>query len=207
MSVTRKANSPPGTLRPPGMQKRWYSSGVRVSRITSLSPRSMRACSSVASISGTWCSTSILSPKSLLITLLPHSVGSPSVLHWLMPRSKTETLVKPICSRVPAARVARRPSSSQTMMFSLLTGAERSILNSNSLRGIKLESAMCELLYSPASRTSISANLVLPCSRAFRSEADIVLAISIFLLFSLFMSVRAGTVGIMAQAHFNFPLA
>ena len=30
-SWIRRASSPPGTLRPPGMQNRWYSSGVRVS--------------------------------------------------------------------------------------------------------------------------------------------------------------------------------
>ena len=142
MSVTRRASSPPGTLRPPGMQNRWYSSGVRVSRITSLSPRSMRSCSSVASISGTWCSTSILSPKSLLITLLPHSVGKPSVAHWLMPRSSTDTLLKPMPSRVAAARSARRPSSSQITRCSPFAGADTSILNSSSLRGIRLESAM-----------------------------------------------------------------
>ena len=75
MSVMRRASSPPGILRPPGMQKRWYSSGVRVSRITSLSPRWMRWWRSSAVISGTWWITSSFSPKSLLGTLTPHSVG------------------------------------------------------------------------------------------------------------------------------------
>ena len=32
----RRASSPPGALRPPGMQKRRYSSGVRVSRMSSV---------------------------------------------------------------------------------------------------------------------------------------------------------------------------
>ena len=54
MSVILRANSPPGMLRPPGMHIRWYSSGVRVSRITSFSPFSIFWWSSSAVISGTW---------------------------------------------------------------------------------------------------------------------------------------------------------
>ena len=53
ISVMRSASSPPGTLRPPGMQKRRNSSGVRVSRMTNFSPFRMRSASSFASISGT----------------------------------------------------------------------------------------------------------------------------------------------------------
>ena len=91
MSDILSGSSAPGTLRPPGMQKRLYSSGVRVSSITILSPRSMRACRSTAVISGTPFSTSTRSPKSLLGTLTPHSVGSFSVTHWLMPPARCDT--------------------------------------------------------------------------------------------------------------------
>ena len=47
-SWMRSASSPPGALRPPGMQKRRYSSGVRVSRMISSSPRRWRSASSSA---------------------------------------------------------------------------------------------------------------------------------------------------------------
>ena len=88
MSVMRKANSPPGMLRPPGMQKLWYSSGVRVSRMTSLSPFSILWWRSSAVISGTWWTTSCISPKSLLGTFTPHSVGRSLLAQRLVPPSK-----------------------------------------------------------------------------------------------------------------------
>ena len=100
MSVMRRANSPPGTLRPPGMQKRRYSSGVRVSRITSFLPSSIHWCSSVASISLTWWTTSMRSPKSLEGTLLPHSVGWFWLTQRLMPPAKTDTWLYPMASTV-----------------------------------------------------------------------------------------------------------
>ena len=75
MSWMRRGSSALGTLRPPGMQSRRYSSGVRVSRITSLSPCLWRSSSSSAVISGTRCSTETRSPNSLLKTFIPHSVA------------------------------------------------------------------------------------------------------------------------------------
>ena len=91
MSVMRSASSPPGTLRPPGMQKRRNSSGVRESRMTNFSPFWMRAARSLHSTSGTWSTTSTFSPKSLLGTFIPHSVSNPSVTQRLIPPSSTET--------------------------------------------------------------------------------------------------------------------
>ena len=144
------------------MQKRWYSSGVLVSRITILSPRSIRWCRSSASISGTWLTTSTFSPKSLLGTLLPHSVGKPRVAQRLVPASSTDTRSYPKLSRVAAASLALRPSSSQTTIWELLNGTASAIWDSSIRRGMELESGMWELLYSPASRTSINANWVSP---------------------------------------------
>ena len=89
----RRASSPPGALRPPGMQKRRYSSGVRVSTMRSASPRRWRRASSSASMVGTWCCTSILSPKSLLGTFMPHSVGFSRLAQRLTPPSSTATRV------------------------------------------------------------------------------------------------------------------
>ena len=69
------ATSPLGALRLPGMVTRRCSSGVRESRSTIFSPRRWRAASSSGCISAMWCTTCIFSPKSLLGTLTPHSVG------------------------------------------------------------------------------------------------------------------------------------
>ena len=91
MSVMRSASSPPGTLRPPGMQKHRNSSGVRESRMTNFSPFWTRAARSLHSTSGTWWTASTFSPKSLLGTFMPHSVSSPSVTQRLIPPSSTET--------------------------------------------------------------------------------------------------------------------
>ena len=93
MSVMRRGSSPPGMLRPPGMAKRWYSSGVRESRITVGRPSSSLAWSSSALMLATWSWISIRSPKSLLGTFMPHSVGNSAFTHALMPPSRTDTLL------------------------------------------------------------------------------------------------------------------
>ena len=90
-SWMRSASSPPGALRPPGMQKRRYSSGVRVSRMISSSPRRWRSASSSALMVGTWLTTSTFSPKSLLGTFMPHSVGRSSLAQRLTPPFSTDT--------------------------------------------------------------------------------------------------------------------
>ena len=91
MSVMRSASSPPGTLRPPGIANRWYSSGVRESRMIVGLPSSSRECSSSALMLATWFWISMRSPKSLLGTFMPHSVGNPWLTHALIPPSSTET--------------------------------------------------------------------------------------------------------------------
>jgi len=88
-----KANSPPGRLLLPGMLNRWYSSGVRASRITVCTPDSSRAWRSSALISATLSCISTFSPKSLLGTFMPHSVGNSLLAHALVPPWSTETLV------------------------------------------------------------------------------------------------------------------
>src|SRR5204862_4367747 len=152
------------------------SSGVRLSRMTNFSPLRMRSASSFASISGTWCTCSTFSPKSLLGTLLPHSVAKPSVTQRLMPPSSTDTRRYPMRSTVAAASRARRPSSSHRTMGVSGNGTACGMASSSCRRAIELAPAMWLLLYSPASRTSINANGALPSSSASSALGVIVTA-------------------------------
>ena len=173
MSVMRSESSPPGTLRPPGMQKRRNSSGVRLSRMTNFSPFSMRSASSLASISGTWLTTSTFSPKSLLGTLLPHSVSKPSVTQRLIPPSSTDTRRYPSRSTEAAASCARRPSSSHSTTCVSVSGTAGLIESSSWRRAMRLAPGIWLLLYSPASLTSIRANGAAPSRRPFNACAAI----------------------------------
>ena len=141
-SVMRRASSPPGTLRPPGMQNRRNSSGVRLSRIRNFSPPRRRSASSRASTSGTCATTSTFSPKSLLGTFDPHSVAKPSVTQRLMPPSSTDTSRYPMRSRVAAASPARRPSSSQRTTRAPVNGTACGITNSSWRRAMRLAPPM-----------------------------------------------------------------
>src|SRR5713101_2221156 len=76
-------------------------------------------------------------------------------------------------SRVAAASVARRPSSSQTTTRVPWYGTRRRIRNSNSRRGTRLVSGICVLLYSPGSRTSMQAQVACVCSMCLRSAGVI----------------------------------
>src|SRR5262245_31331894 len=60
-------------------------------------------------------------------------------------------------SRVRAASAARRPLSSQTTTCTPRNGTSRPMRSSSSRRGTELAPGMCARLYSPCSRTSISA--------------------------------------------------
>src|SRR5882724_9472022 len=172
-SAMCRATSPLGALRPPGMVARRCSSGVRESRRTIFSPFCWRACSSSGCISRTWCTTWIFSPKSLLGTFTPHSVGWPSVVHRLMPPSSTATRRNPIRSRVAAARGARRPSSSQTITRVPADGTRRVIRYSSWRRGTRLAPGICASLYSPGSRTSMRAQVPCASSSDLRAAAVI----------------------------------
>ena len=165
--------SPLGALLPPGMVARRCSSGVRESRSTIFSPFCWRAWSSSGCSSGTPCTTCTFSPKSLLGTFTPHSVGWPSVAQRLMPPSSTATWRKPMRSRVAAARRARRPSSSHTTIPVARHGTRPAMRNSSCRRGTRLAPGMCESLYSPASRTSMRAQVAWASSRSLRVDAVI----------------------------------
>src|SRR6267143_539389 len=74
-----------------------------------------------------------------------------------MPPSSTVTCPNPMPARVAAARGARRPSSSHTITCVPRYGTSRPMRNSSCRRGTRLAPGMCESLYSPASRMSMSA--------------------------------------------------
>ena len=164
-SWMRRASSPPGALRPPGMQKRWYSSGVRVSRMISSSPRRWRRASSSASMVGTWCCTSTFSPKSLLGTFMPHSVGrflaGPAVDPALQHRHAA------VAHALQRARGQRRAAAIVVAHHHLRAAARDEPRPCGPRAGGGAPSwrpGMWAGLYSPCSRTSISAS-VEPVSR------------------------------------------
>src|SRR5215475_10359701 len=85
-------------------------------------------------------------------------------------------------STVAAASRARRPSSSQSTTRTPLKGTACGMAYSSCRRAIRLAPGMWLLLYSPASRTSMSANGARPFKSDSRADEDIGRGIATVLL-------------------------